>query len=53
MAVECVRGYRMGYEYRLAPSGQVRTMINDEGWQVVPGQSEITYLRRPRLRLGR
>lgn len=39
------------YEYRFVQDGSLVRMINDEGWQVVPGQSNLPYLRRPRFRL--
>ena len=40
------------YEYQLAPSSAaLLRAVNEEGWQIVPGQSEQAYLRRPRLRL--
>ena len=40
------------YEYRILSGGiRGREMVNSEGWHVVPGQQEFTYLRRPRFRL--
>ena len=40
------------YEYKFASSSQALVRaVNEEGWHIVPGQSEQAYLRRPRLRL--
>lgn len=40
------------YEYRWESSAMsTRDRINDEGWEVVPGQPNERYLRRPRLRV--
>lgn len=38
------------YDYRLAAtSPEIREMVNAQGWEVVPGQNNPAYLRRPRL----
>lgn len=39
------------YEYRIEQGPVVRTMVNSQGWELMPGYGDTGYLRRPRLRL--
>lgn len=40
------------YEYRWEPSTlAARDLVNEAGWEIVPGQSNERYLRRARLRV--
>lgn len=40
------------YEYRWEANAlAARDRVNDDGWEIVPGQPNERYLRRPRLRV--